>query len=179
MIGLFFIFFFFSSRRRHTRLQGDWSSDVCSSDLSPRRFVAEASPRQGSAGAASKRWMTSEWICLSEISLRSVAPRADWKRRRFSRTFSLVSHSAKPRLRAFSPFRRLTPPRRVLKPWTSQGSFASAGTCRIRMPRTLRSIQSELDRVEETDKNLCPTEGRLGTLRLGVSVFAGATTLTV
>src|SRR2546426_1977436 len=27
-------FFFFSSRRRHTRLQGDWSSDVCSSDLS-------------------------------------------------------------------------------------------------------------------------------------------------
>src|SRR2546426_8055747 len=28
-----FFFFFFSSRRRHTRLQGDWSSDVCSSDL--------------------------------------------------------------------------------------------------------------------------------------------------
>src|SRR5205807_7655480 len=26
-------FFFFSSRRRHTRLQGDWSSDVCSYDL--------------------------------------------------------------------------------------------------------------------------------------------------
>src|SRR5574337_695744 len=25
--------FFFSSRRRHTRLSGDWSSDVCSSDL--------------------------------------------------------------------------------------------------------------------------------------------------
>src|SRR5256885_13237824 len=25
--------YFFSSRRRHTRLQGDWSSDVCSSDL--------------------------------------------------------------------------------------------------------------------------------------------------
>src|SRR5256885_10328525 len=29
-------FFFFSSRRRHTRLQGDWSSDVCSSDLGDR-----------------------------------------------------------------------------------------------------------------------------------------------
>src|SRR5256885_6389964 len=28
-----YMFFFFSSRRRHTRLQGDWSSDVCSSDL--------------------------------------------------------------------------------------------------------------------------------------------------
>src|SRR6516162_2185411 len=25
--------FFFSSSRRHTRLRGDWSSDVCSSDL--------------------------------------------------------------------------------------------------------------------------------------------------
>src|SRR5690348_17808875 len=28
-----FYFFFFSSRRRHTRWTGDWSSDVCSSDL--------------------------------------------------------------------------------------------------------------------------------------------------
>src|SRR5437762_6247860 len=36
MIFLFFIFFFFSSRRRHTRYIGDWSSDVCSSDLSTR-----------------------------------------------------------------------------------------------------------------------------------------------
>src|SRR5688500_11677742 len=27
------LFFLFSSRRRHTILQGDWSSDVCSSDL--------------------------------------------------------------------------------------------------------------------------------------------------
>src|SRR6266853_4247824 len=27
-------FFFFSSRRRHTRFDCDWSSDVCSSDLS-------------------------------------------------------------------------------------------------------------------------------------------------
>src|SRR5256885_9861446 len=31
------MFFFFSSRRRHTRLQGDWSSDVCSSDLASRQ----------------------------------------------------------------------------------------------------------------------------------------------
>src|SRR2546426_8410908 len=33
------LFFFFSSRRRHTRLQGDWSSDVCSSDLPARELV--------------------------------------------------------------------------------------------------------------------------------------------
>src|SRR2546427_809216 len=30
-----FSFFFFSSRRRHTRFDCDWSSDVCSSDLVP------------------------------------------------------------------------------------------------------------------------------------------------
>src|SRR5437879_10765845 len=30
---LLLVFFFFSSRRRHTRYIGDWSSDVCSSDL--------------------------------------------------------------------------------------------------------------------------------------------------
>src|SRR2546421_1619373 len=30
------LFFFFSSRRRHTRSDRDWSSDVCSSDLSWR-----------------------------------------------------------------------------------------------------------------------------------------------
>src|SRR2546426_6008090 len=44
------ILFFFSSRRRHTRLQGDWSSDVCSSDL--EEFVRSderlpADPRRG------------------------------------------------------------------------------------------------------------------------------------
>src|SRR5579872_5535038 len=31
--------FFFSSRRRHTRCGRDWSSDVCSSDLSRRQEV--------------------------------------------------------------------------------------------------------------------------------------------
>src|SRR5205807_6436330 len=36
-----FVFFFFSIRRRHTRLQGDWSSDVCSSDLVSQETLAE------------------------------------------------------------------------------------------------------------------------------------------
>src|SRR5256885_3552148 len=36
------ILFFFSSRRRHTRLQGDWSSDVCSSDLHNFGILAES-----------------------------------------------------------------------------------------------------------------------------------------
>src|SRR5256885_3581732 len=38
-------FFFFSSRRRHTRLQGDWSSDVCSSDLCRKREQFRNAPR--------------------------------------------------------------------------------------------------------------------------------------
>src|SRR5712664_1081153 len=42
-------FFFFSSRRRHTRSDRDWSSDVCSSDLS-QDDIELARPRH--------RWLT-------------------------------------------------------------------------------------------------------------------------
>src|SRR5256885_5685733 len=38
--------FFLSSRRRHTRLQGDWSSDVCSSDLTSG-FPCDSASEQG------------------------------------------------------------------------------------------------------------------------------------
>src|SRR5256885_9715851 len=47
------MFFFFSSRRRHTRLQGDWSSDVCSSDLAPKLSFASST-----APAACRRFTT-------------------------------------------------------------------------------------------------------------------------
>src|SRR2546430_2488719 len=40
-----FYFFFFSSRRRHTRFDCDWSSDVCSSDLGRRRGRERRAPR--------------------------------------------------------------------------------------------------------------------------------------
>src|SRR5437764_15023902 len=62
--------FFFSSRRRHTRYIGDWSSDVCSSDLGPcgtklrfksrpvrygiRTLAPGASPAKPAAGARSE-----------------------------------------------------------------------------------------------------------------------------
>src|SRR5690625_5677803 len=36
-------YFFFSSRRRHTRWPRDWSSDVCSSDLSSTRSLGDTS----------------------------------------------------------------------------------------------------------------------------------------
>src|SRR5256886_10006596 len=38
LVRVSFSFFFFSSRRRHTRFDCDWSSDVCSSDLTPEGF---------------------------------------------------------------------------------------------------------------------------------------------
>src|SRR5947209_13015601 len=44
MIIICFSFFFFSSRRRHTRYWRDWSSDVCSSDLTGRRGRGWAFP---------------------------------------------------------------------------------------------------------------------------------------
>src|SRR5215467_4951209 len=39
---MYMSFFFFSSRRRHTSLQGDWSSDVCSSDLADHDSLPDA-----------------------------------------------------------------------------------------------------------------------------------------
>src|SRR5690606_39499774 len=43
--------FFFSSRRRHTRFSRDWSSDVCSSDLTPGGGAAPWSDWTGRGGA--------------------------------------------------------------------------------------------------------------------------------
>src|SRR5207248_4025749 len=50
-----------SSRRRHTRSYGDWSSDVCSSDLllpqlGQLRSVSEEGGRPCLASYASSRW---------------------------------------------------------------------------------------------------------------------------
>src|SRR5438270_9682651 len=39
-------YFFFSSRRRHTRFDCDWSSDVCSSDLDVRLAATGRSDEQ-------------------------------------------------------------------------------------------------------------------------------------
>src|SRR5437762_6745115 len=43
---ILFYFFFFSSRRRHTRYIGDWSSDVCSSDLVLMTSATNGHPRK-------------------------------------------------------------------------------------------------------------------------------------
>src|SRR6266705_5526461 len=47
--------FFFSSRRRHTSSYGDWSSDVCSSDLGPASSNAAHVPFDGAHGTRQTR----------------------------------------------------------------------------------------------------------------------------
>src|SRR5207249_8136209 len=50
----FFFFFFFSSRRRHTRSKRDWSSDVCSSDLSVAQPRVAVSGGEGCGNGPSR-----------------------------------------------------------------------------------------------------------------------------
>src|SRR5688500_20192745 len=60
--------FFFSSRRRHTRLQGDWSSDVCSSDLQDDMFVGfqvGSTPRAVGPGEAAELSVDQMWFFTS------------------------------------------------------------------------------------------------------------------
>src|SRR5688572_32547745 len=49
MYTVVLFYFFFSSRRRHTRFDCDWSSDVCSSDLAlKQKTQPELHPLRGS-----------------------------------------------------------------------------------------------------------------------------------
>src|SRR5256885_9147846 len=62
------VFFFFSSRRRHTGLQGDWSSDVCSSDLTDRHLGAAAAERR-----ARPRTCSGDAVVAAAVALRIPA----------------------------------------------------------------------------------------------------------
>src|SRR5256886_4670282 len=59
--------FFFSSRRRHTRFDCDWSSDVCSSDLSG---AAGVRAEGGGVSPAASFLVPSSWLdpCSNESS---------------------------------------------------------------------------------------------------------------
>src|SRR2546421_5804846 len=81
------VFFFFSSRRRHTRSDRDWSSDVCSSDLTrangapvsaagKRRPRADAVRRPQSSDRDGKRVARSQ-----RRSAYDAAPRDDRDRK--------------------------------------------------------------------------------------------------
>src|SRR5256885_2650879 len=89
-------FFFFSSRRRHTRLQGDWSSDVCSSDL-----IHPHEARHWSAAAAARLrdlLALPEVVALGETGLDyhyDHSPR-DAQRRAFEAQLTLAREARKP-----------------------------------------------------------------------------------
>src|SRR5256886_4314536 len=59
---LFVTFFFFSSRRRHTRFDCDWSSDVCSSDLRPAPAPPSLPPVSGAAMDAHIRYLADDLL---------------------------------------------------------------------------------------------------------------------
>src|SRR5689334_16513662 len=70
-----FFWFFFSSRRRHTRWNCDWSSDVCSSDLNRTNAscsVASARP----SGRSARSW------CLQKAPVRRTSAMCTAARRR-------------------------------------------------------------------------------------------------
>src|SRR5207253_1775826 len=67
--------FFFSSRRRHTRWPRDWSSDVCSSDLS----IDSAGPANDKLTAARARIAEKNWpAAIEELNKVNDAGSADW-----------------------------------------------------------------------------------------------------
>src|SRR5207249_5063778 len=66
--------FFFSSRRRHTRSKRDWSSDVCSSDLSPTPCEPPSAKGQVTEDRQRRRRPRMKKPTTSKRS------RTDWKR---------------------------------------------------------------------------------------------------
>src|SRR3712207_8178883 len=77
--GLEFNFeFFFSSRRRHTRYWRDWSSDVCSSDLS---FPLSVHPSEVIMLVARHETpRASRWRVLASRALAPLACRSEERR---------------------------------------------------------------------------------------------------
>src|SRR5437762_9936404 len=84
-------FFFFSSRRRHTRYIGDWSSDVCSSDLLLRtREAAQAcAPRTRAVAALEFRGLQKR----SERGCESNHIRRDRKSTRLNSSHRCISYA--------------------------------------------------------------------------------------
>src|ERR1022692_2235073 len=97
-------FFFFSSRRRHTSLQGDWSSDVCSSDLgSPLSQYCLSSFSSHSRFVVGFQLRTLHILCLSaEASVSATTLKSDeltQRKRGFVRVLDLkhkLPSSSKP-----------------------------------------------------------------------------------
>src|SRR2546422_1351378 len=68
-----FIFFFFSSRRRHTRCSRDWSSDVCSSDLTRSQGITSNAIAIRTLAAADTLFATGATVDTVTLSADSVS----------------------------------------------------------------------------------------------------------
>src|SRR5690606_40395064 len=65
------VVFFFSSRRRHTRFSRDWSSDVCSSDLSNMvEFTEKLNNNKGTLGKLLNDSIMAENVEQSILNIR-------------------------------------------------------------------------------------------------------------
>src|SRR5207248_8208827 len=76
--------FFFSSRRRHTRSYGDWSSDVCSSDLTAN-VEGQTVKVKGPKGAM-QVVLPEEVVVKVDAGAVKVDPRNETKRARSMRS---------------------------------------------------------------------------------------------
>src|SRR2546430_7141821 len=90
---MYVIFFFFSSRRRHTRFDCDWSSDVCSSDLPAARTLdmrfSGASGRWGMRRSVFRQGGTAHQLLV--IADLSVALREE-ERQAWQRLVRVLGH---------------------------------------------------------------------------------------
>src|SRR6266705_3317707 len=103
-------FFFVSSRRRHTRSYGDWSSDVCSSDLTPEAISCSAkhsapvpstiliasgamrpSPWAWAIGTSDSRMASAEASEIPAVVRPFRKPRREIERDRYRATSSLMA----------------------------------------------------------------------------------------
>src|SRR5690606_41044371 len=64
---VYYGYFFFSSRRRHTRFSRDWSSDVCSSDLTMQGGMAQLVGEIGSVAARTESNLNANTSLLNSL----------------------------------------------------------------------------------------------------------------
>src|SRR5437764_14979335 len=85
------VFFFFSSRRRHTRYIGDWSSDVCSSDLTYKKrntvLVQRAALRFLYVSTLKQKWFDDE---RSEERRVGKECRSRWSQKKYKKKYTEI-----------------------------------------------------------------------------------------
>src|SRR5256885_12052600 len=91
--------FFFSSRRRHTRLQGDWSSDVCSSDLVERTIAMARVTSEDPASGLPDRELLGRYAGDLEIYSADVGELGTGARISIARRAEEAALAADPRIR--------------------------------------------------------------------------------